>query len=57
MGYKTEIAGGVLIAESRDGRCYIHHAGNHLAGTFRKHAVSKHLVAPILHDAHVDMQS
>ena len=56
MGHETEVAGGVLVAEGGDGGCEVHHAGNHAAGALGELAVGEHLVAAVLHHAHVDVE-
>ena len=57
MGNKTEIRSRIRIAERSNGRSQLHHSCNGFAGCFREHAVCQHLVLPVFHDAHVDMQS
>ena len=57
MGHQAEVTHRILIAKGRDGRCEVHHAGNHATGALREHALMQHLILPVLHHAHVDMQT
>lgn len=57
MRNKTEIGGWVFVSESGDGRSQFHHAGNGAARGLAQLSVRDHLVASVLHDAHVDVQA